>query len=317
MPNFIQKSLRRLKDEWNYRRKIKWCSYKFVDRKQDKKEVLIILAGYKPYLFKDVFSRVKNFAPPRMDICIVSSGLYSDELANIAQKNNWSYLSIQRNSVSLAQNIAILLHPSAEFIYKMDEDIFLTENCLELMMKTYKKVEQDGLYDISFVAPLIPINGYAHVRILDKLGLSKLYANKFEKVKYAAYSTRKIEKDPAVAKFFWGEGGYVPSIDELASKFGKEQLSYTACPIRFSIGCILLKRATWEHMGMWRVAKHGAGMGLDEEQICQYAIANSQAIIVSENAIAGHLSFGQQNNDMRKYYMDNPDIFKCPSKGGY
>lgn len=64
MPNFIQKSLRRLKDEWNYRRKIKWCSYKFVDRKQDQKEVLIILAGYKPYLFKDVFSRVKNFAPP-------------------------------------------------------------------------------------------------------------------------------------------------------------------------------------------------------------------------------------------------------------
>ena len=35
----------------------------FIDRKKDSNMLLIILAGYKPYLFEDVFARVKAFAP--------------------------------------------------------------------------------------------------------------------------------------------------------------------------------------------------------------------------------------------------------------
>ena len=46
-----------------------------------------------------------------MDICIVSSGLYSDRLSEIAKKYGWSYLSTKRNSVTLTQNTAIKLFP--------------------------------------------------------------------------------------------------------------------------------------------------------------------------------------------------------------
>ena len=33
---------------------------------------------------------------------------------------------------------------------------------------------------------------------------------------------RFIESNPEVAKFFWGEGNYVPSIDELNDRFSRE-----------------------------------------------------------------------------------------------
>ena len=35
----------------------------FIDRRKNFNVLLIILAGYKPYLFEDVFARVKAFAP--------------------------------------------------------------------------------------------------------------------------------------------------------------------------------------------------------------------------------------------------------------
>ena len=81
--------------------------YKFINRKNDNKKLCIILAGYKKFLWEDVFGRIEKYAPKDIDFCIVSSGLYSEDLAKIAEKNNWSYLSVKQNKVTLVQNIAI------------------------------------------------------------------------------------------------------------------------------------------------------------------------------------------------------------------
>lgn len=235
--------LRKLKKSLKQRRKIT-CRYKFHDRRKNSSTLILILAGYKPFLWDDVFGRIKAFAPSEADVCIISSGVYDETLAEIAEKNGWSYLSTKRNCVTLIQNKAIFLHPSAEFIYKIDEDIFTTRNSFSIMMDTYRKVIADGLYEPGFVAPLLPINAYAHVRVLEKLGLTEIYTQKFEKPKYYCSRTRKIEADPEAAKFFWGEGCFVPSIDEMAERFCFGDLEYRACPIRFSIGFILFRRET-------------------------------------------------------------------------
>lgn len=294
---------------WRKRRRKTLGNYTFEDRRKNMSKLLIIIAGYKPFLYEAVFQRIKAFVP-EMDVCIVSSGLYDPILSNIAQENNWSYLSLKRNCVTLAQNIVMMLHPKAEFIYKMDEDIFLTEGVFDKLMLTYNKAKDDGLYDISFVAPLTPINGYGHVRILEKLNLAKEYEQRFEKVKYASYPERMIESNPEVAKFFWGHQGIIPPLDEIARRFERTEVDYHPCPIRFSIGFILLPRVTWEKMGMWNVPHHGAGMGMDEVQICEYSIVNSQAMIISENAVVGHLSFGKQNEAMKDYFQEHPEAFK-------
>ena len=162
------------------------------------------------------------------------------------------------------------------------------------------------------MAPLIPINGYGHVRILQKLGLENIWKEKLGEIKMAgrAEFARPIEKNPQAAKFFWGDGDVVPSIDELNRQFQKELPSFGICPIRFSIGCILFSRSVWEHMGMFTVPKKGNGMGLDEEQLCAYCVNYSRVMVVSENTVVGHLSFGAQNKEMEAYYLSNADKFK-------
>lgn len=259
--------------------------YKFEDRKQDKEKVCFILAGYKDFLYDTVFARIKRYIPSDIEVCIVSSGKYDEKLSNIAKENNWSYLSTEINNVCLAQNVAINLFEKSKYIYKIDEDIFITENYFETMFQTLKDGEENSIYKIAFVAPTIPINGFSHYLVLERFGLLDYYEKTFEKPIYASGKDRMIEKSPEVAKFFWGEGEKLPNIDEMNKIMSKDKFDYVPCPIRFSIGAILFRREIWEQMGKFYVDS-SAGMGMDEEQLCSYCTLTSRTIIVSKNTVA-------------------------------
>lgn len=283
--------------------------YTFEDRKKDESQLCMIIAGYKPFLYNTIFQRIAKFIPKNVDVCIVSSGTYDVDLSQIAKEHNWSYLSTKRNCVSLAQNIAIKLFDKAEYIYKLDEDIFVTEGYFETLFKTYQYCEEEGDYQVGFVAPTIPINGYGNMKILKRFNQIKTYTEKFEKPLYAAGKNRKIESDPEVAKFMWGKDNYLPNIDEMNLQMKNDEFSYSACPIRFSIGAILFKRKLWEDMQFFKV-KRGNCLGIDEEQICAFCMTSSRAIIISDNTVVGHLSFGKQNEEMKKYFMENKEKFE-------
>ncbi|MBQ9496837.1 MAG: hypothetical protein IJR52_04595, partial [Selenomonadaceae bacterium] len=98
--------------------------------------MLMILAGYKPFLFEDVFARVKSFTPKQFDVCILFSGLFDETLNKIAAENSWSYLSTAQNNIPFVQNLAIMLHAQAEFLFKMDEDIFITAGVFNTLLNT-------------------------------------------------------------------------------------------------------------------------------------------------------------------------------------
>ncbi len=282
--------------------------YKFENRMKKNNKVCIILAGYKEFLWDIVFLRIKKFIPNDIDVCILSSGKYSEKLSKIAKQNNWSYLSTKRNNVSLIQNIAINLFKSAEFIYKLDEDIFVTDGYFETLMKTYEKCRENGEYRIGFIAPTIPINGFGHMNILKRFGLLDIYEKNFEKPIYALDDTRMLEKEPKAAQFFWGGNGYLPNIDEMNKIVKKDKFGYQICPIRFSIGAILFTREIWENMEFFKVTKK-TDMGNDEKQLCEYCLFKSRAMIVSNNAIVGHLAFRQQNTAMKEYFINNKELF--------
>lgn len=285
-------------------------TYQFIDRKKDSDKLCVILAGYKKLLWDDVFERLIKFAPKDMDVCIVSSGLYDETLNKIAEENNWSYLSLKQNKVTLVQNIAINLHPKAKLIYKIDEDIFITKNFFSQLLETYERVEKESHYRIGFVAPLLPINGYSNVDILEKTGLLEEFENKFGKAYHDGGANEKIIKNPDIAKFMWGETSEkLRNIDKLSEEFSKKEFEYSICPIRFSIGAILFSRDIWEDMGRFEV-KAGANMGRDEAQMCLYCMIESKAIVVSENTIAGHFSYGPQTKAMEEYYKKNREVFK-------
>lgn len=285
--------------------------YRFVNRSQGKEKLCVVLAGYKEFAYPAVFGRLKKYASDDIDVCVVFSGggtnlKHCTVLNKLCQENNWSFLSLKKNNVALAQNKAISLHPNAKYIYKLDEDIFITKNYFSNLLKAFLHA-MEGDYSPGVMAPIIPINGYGHLRILDRLGLREIYENRFEKPKYIASPRRKIENSLDVAKFFW-DGKCVPSIDELNEKFMSEQIEERPCAIRFSIGAILFMRELWEDMGYFTVHK-GSGMGEDEVDLCNYCNINSRPIMVSENVVVGHLSFGSQNAGMKDFYLSNPDIF--------
>lgn len=113
---------------------------------------------------------------------------------------------------------------------------------------------------------------------------------------------------PSVAKFMWGENGYLPSIDNMNKTLNNDEFSYTVCPIRFSIGAIMFTSDTIKKIGGFTASKIGNDLGIDEVQILSLAYNYSLATIVSKNTLVGHLSFGKQNAIMKEYYENNKDL---------
>ncbi len=278
------------------------------NRSKNCERLCIVLAGYKNYLYKDVFERLIKYAPSDMDICVITSGLFSEEIDALCETNDWTYLSTKENNVCLVQNIAIKMHSKAKYIYKLDEDIFITEGYFDRLLEAYKEANRSD-YKVGVIAPILPVNGYGHLRVLQKLDLVDVYTNRFEKPLYATGSDRKIENDPDAAKFFWGADGYVPTIDELNERFHLDKPSLFPCPIRFSIGAIMFEKELIEDMGYFTVERDISGMAQDEIELCSYCMLKSRPIMITDNIVVGHFSFGPQTNKMKEYYMKNPDRF--------
>lgn len=279
--------------------------YFFLNNSNNNETVCFILSGYKEFTWDIVFNRIKKFAPNNIDICIVSSGLFSEKLLNISKENKWSYISMKKNNVCLALNSSVRLFSNAKYIFKLDEDIFVTEGFFEKLPNTLQKAKLD--YNPGFVAPLLLINGFCYRTILKKLNLEDLYLKKFEYPKISAGPFMMIESSYEVAKFMWGEGNYVPKIDIMNEEI-KEDDTFQVCPIRFSIGAIFFERNLLEKYNFFPVSK-GNDMGKDEEFLCNLATTYSRAIIVSNNSLVGHLSFGKQNKGMKEFFLNNINRF--------
>lgn len=282
--------------------------YKFIDRRKNKKKLVLLLIGYKKKLWPDVLPRFKEQITDDMDVCLISSGRCFEELKLIANTNEWSYLSTKKNNVCLIQNIAINLFPNAELIYKIDEDIFLTDGTFKKMEETLYKAQEESPYNVGMVSPLLNLNAYGYYRILEKTGRLEEFEKRFGKAKMAAGQTSLIETNPDVAKFMWGEDGKVDKIDVLNKKFSEEPFNYSICPIRLSIGCVLYKRSFWEAFGRFPVV-FGDGMGLDETIIIGAGAALSEVMAVAENSVVGHFGYGKQSAEMFKLYETRPELF--------
>lgn len=301
--------IKRLKDKRTYENYFGYHG-KFEDRRKSQRKLCVILAGYKEFLFDSVFTRIEQNIQDDIDVCVVSSGLYSDVLSNLCRKNGWSYLSTEENDVSLVQNVAINLHPNAEYIFKLDEDVFIPKNFFVRMMDVYNQ-NLEGDYNPGVVAPLLLVNGYASLRILRMLNIEEAFVERFGSIKYAAGPEQVIEKDANAARFMWGEDGIVPHIDDINARFSEMPQTITPCPIRFSIGAIMFPRYTWEHMNYFDVNRKDKNMmGKDEVKLCRYCCINSRPIIVSDNIVVGHFSFGAQTEGMKQFYNEHPERFR-------
>lgn len=314
---FEARRMRRYDDKVNH---VKNSSYEFIDRSSGSDKLCIILAGYKESLWDNVFERIRIAAPQDIDICIMTSGLKNAKLIDLAEHYGWSYLSTEVNHLSLIQNLAIELHPHAQWIFKLDEDMFLPKTYFEPMLDTYHLVKSNSFYEPAFVSPLINVSCYGHIRLLEKCGLIDDFRNTgltTMKITDGIHHNKATLEDPKVAKYMWGETQPIlRSIDALTEKFMHEPLGFSVCSTRYSIGAILFTRNAWEEFGKFPITFVGSdyGIGDDEEHICHYACFTGRGMIVSENIVVGHLGYGPQTNDMTDYYMGHKDRFAIPSE---
>lgn len=278
--------------------------YHFTDRSRGKRYLCYILAGYEPILWDSTLARIEACQDDNIDYCLVSSGKYDTRLDEMAERNHWSYLYTEQNQVCFIQNLVVELHPAAEYIFKLDEDIFIGEHFFERMREEYHRIEQFGEYRIGFVVPVIPLNCCGYVSYLNLSGSRKEYEKRFGRAYRSRFSA--VFNVVETAEFFWNT---METFDDMAHRFLQNEGSLVL-DCYYNIGCIMFSRERWLMMGKWPEKRGESGMGIDESYIYNDNVEKDLSIYEVQGVLAGHLAFGHQKERMLKYYRTYPEKFR-------
>lgn len=276
------------------------CTHRFINRSTDSNTLIIVLAGYKPYLWQATLTRLTKYAPKDVDLCIVSSGLHSAELVDQCSRNGWSYLSVSRNSPGVALNRAIKLHPKADYIFKLDEDIFVGSGFFDLMREGYDKAQQTWSLEPGFCAPALNVNGITYRTLLKKLNLEAEYVQTFGEP-IMRCGGLPVHSSPEAALWLWIRS--LP-FDNNVAKFSRDGFHGSICATRFSIGAILFRREFIDSVFGFKSAWHSGVLGIDEDFLCRDCVSQSRPMYLIENVFAGHFSFYPQESLMRQKLSD-------------
>ncbi len=292
-----------------YTEKMKYQSkYKVEGTIQNKKKMCYILSGYKPYLWDDVFDRIRLFQPSDMEVCVASSGKYCQELSSLCKRNGWIYLSTHLNNVCVLSNIVIREFKKAEYIFKLDEDIYLPQGYFNDMVKAYDVIEQATPGCLGFICPTIPLGPYGMRDFLVRKNCLEEYNSKFGK-HYVGGTVLNpaFRQNIGVDEFIWKKIGV---FDDCAREYKESGFSYEPCATRCGIAAILFKRKFWETMGGLKKPR-GKGLGDqgDEGQITAYCALNFQMTYCVKNILVGHFAFGGSEHAVLKLREKHPEYF--------
>ncbi len=275
---------RLLRKRWNF-----FGRCRFVNRSRGTPGLVLILAGYKPALWPMVFPRFKQFLPAHWDVCLVIPGKQEKTLLEMAARYGWSTLSTSSNKLGLAQNHAIRLHPRAEMICKLDEDIFISSGFLEGLVDTLQTSEEEGLHRPGFVAPVLNVNGFTSRYFLEAEGKLGEFEERFGRLPFSCTDS-PVWQDPEAAAFLWN---CTFPFDEVAGRFFRNHHTTSVCHHRFSIGAILFRREVWDAMQGFNAGAPGI-LGADESDLCAWCVEHSRAMLVAHRVLAGHAGFQNQ-----------------------
>ena len=273
-----------------------WGEHSFVDRSAGHERVLVLLAGYKPYLWQFTLKRIERFLEDGIDVCVVSPGMHSQHLDDVARANEWSLLTTKANSVSLGQNLAIAKHPRARYVYKLDEDVFVARGFFGDLLRGLIAVKEEGSYSPGFCAPVLNVNGYSYVNFLETMSLTEDYQRCFGELRRAGGGVR-AHYDGKAAAWLWSKS--LP-LDEVAERFSSREFAYSVVPHHFNIGALVYERDLWEAMGGFKVTLPYGIIGGDEKNICMKCVELSRVMVVAHNVFVGHFAFGPQEEMMRE-----------------
>lgn len=282
----------------------------FVDRSSGAGTLVVVLAGYKHELWPAVFPRIEKNVPADADVCVVSAGRRDHELADLAARNSWSYLSTAQNDVGLIQNVAIAHHPEAQTVVKVDEDMLLPERVIPDLVDFHGRLRSEGVVNPAFTAPTININGFCYRGLLAALGILQEFEALFGSAQIATRGIAATENVEA-AQWIWERTG---PVDHTAKILRERSPDLQMSGIQFSIGLIAFDRSFWDEIGHFPVYRHRLAvgkstLGADEEYICRQAIFGGRPMVVAPHLFAGHFSFGRQYDGVLDLFRSQPALF--------
>lgn len=287
-------------------------SYTFVDRRKGAENLMLVLAGFQPFYWDVILARVKKAQEQfgeELDVCVcLPKGVDGafDKLKGKCEKYDWSLLDIHKDLLAQAQNTAIMLHPNAKWIFKIDEDIIVPPNFFSGLKHSYLNLEKDDskYYDIGFMGPLINLNGCGTPVFLKSIGKVEDFDKKYGKfhVDGINFDHSPVHGSGDFATDVWKES--MP-FDSKASEIAeKNEGSTTICPSRFSIGAMLFTRYFWNHINGFQVGTIGA-MGVEEIQVNNWCQTNFYGIYLANDVLCGHLGFFGQKKACREFFEEH------------
>lgn len=270
--------------------------YRFVDRGSNRDSLIVVLVGYKSYLWPATLTRIHKNQPSDADICLASAGVYSEKLNELCLRNGWSYLSVKRNSPGVAINKAISLHPAADYIYKLDEDIFISNEFFSSLREGYEYAWKNSMLEPGFVAPVLNVNGVSYRIMLREFNLEQSYQEKFGQL-ISRCGDLPVHNDPNASLWLWKN---TLPFDQKAEKLREAVDFYSVCSTRFSIGAILFRREFIDQVGGFKSAWHSGVLGVDEDFLCRDCVSHSRPMYIVNSVLAGHFSFYPQEEFMIK-----------------
>lgn len=301
--------------QWWKKRRLLARNYIFDNRSQNCENLLLIVAGFQEFYWDTVFGRVvkncKQFEET-IDVCVcVPKGEGEGILNKIryrCEKNGWSLVYLYDDLLAQAQNTAIKLHPYAKWIYKIDEDIIISDNYFSKLKKGYNEAEKQLFAQIGFVTPLLNLNAACVHLFLESIGkLEEMYAKFGDvKIRFPNEIDDPIHRSEDFARWIWNISLPFNDVAQEIETINVNKI-YQA-NVRLSIGAILITRDYWNKIGYFEVARMGA-MGVEEGQMNAYSFNFMQAIAIIGDTFAGHLGFFSQKNACRELFENNLQKF--------
>lgn len=287
---------------------------KFIDNRKDTNKLLIVLAGYKQDIWDSVFARLNKYIDKDINVCIVTSGLLSKPLMKLCKKNKWSYLGTDINNLCMAQNDCIRMFPEAQFIFKMDEDMFVTKDCFSTLYNDFLRCKDEYSVIPSIIVPVINVNCVTYFFMLKSAGLLEDFRKKTgirPMVTNGLHHSIDVLESPKMSTYMWEHF----DIDTFKMGF----VDMMPSPIRFSIGLMMMTRNIWEELGGFPVDLNAKeeyrriGLGEDEKALCKFAMNHAKPIMIDFNTCVGHLGYGPQTKEMIKFYKSHKHLFDLKS----
>jgi hypothetical protein len=219
-------------------------------------------------------------------------------------RNGWSYLSVRRNSPGIALNKAISLHPHSDFIYKLDEDIFIGKDFFLLLRRGYDDAWRCSLQEPGFCAPVLNVNGVSYRAFLRELGLERDYQLEFGEL-FTRCDDLPVHSNPAAAWWLWRR---TLPFDKTSERFAQLAGSHSVCSTRFSIGAILFRHSFIDKVGGFKSSWRSGVLGVDEDMLCRDCVSQSRPMCVIDSVLAGHFSFYPQEALMREKLPEMSDL---------